>query len=150
MNQFTDWFNNSSVGELILTILSTSAVSALITGCFTSFIERRKAKARIEQINLEKQKEKEALQTKYDHERDENRKRAYGNMIGNVTNYKSMHDVVHKSDAEIAVQQYIPFAKEEEHPALEALLVLISNSDPFDGPNLRAVEKQLKHIRDLQ
>lgn len=150
MEHIADWFLNSDLSWLVIAVLSSNVITAIITGCFTCSAEKRKAKAKIQQIELEKQKEMEALHTKLEHERNENRRRAYAGMIESVTNYKSMHDIVHKSDAESSIHLYYPYAGNEEQPFLDSLLSTVTNSSPFDGPDQQATNALTKRIRDLQ
>lgn len=150
MKDIVDWFMNSGLSGFFVTVLSSGAVSAIITGFFTCAVERRKAEARIRQIEAEKQKELETLQVKWEHERNENRRSAYKSMIESVIIYKSMPDIVHKCDAEASIHLYRPYALVGELSFLDDLLAAIVCSSPFDGPDQQTIEVFTKRISALK
>lgn len=150
MEQIIEWIKSVDFIGIAAAVLSSGAISAIITGCFTCLAERRKAKAKIQQIELEKQKEMELIHAKWENERNENRRHAYACMISSVTNYKSMHDITHKCDAETAITLYIPYAGEEERSSVDELLNAVSESEPFAGPDQNALKAITKRICGFQ
>ena len=166
MERIIDFLKNTDFETLLISITSSGTLGAWLG----YKAEKKKAEAEldlqkrnyeativqmekeyelnIKQKQIEWEHEKQLLQGSLERDHIDRLQASYSEMIAAITEYINMSTPIAKSKAETEIRKFAVLASKSLYPIIDQLDDLVSNSDPFEGPEIEKVKRIIEQLRE--
>lgn len=128
--------------------ISSAVLSAIISATISWLTARQvakiEAKNEIQKLKMQFEHDDQVRQDESQETKEKEILRAFQSMTCAVTEYRNKHDVNYMTSAQASIQAFIGIAGTS--PEVEALLQIIRDSDPFDGPATPELDAALNKV----